>query len=190
MRIVSTLFLCSIIFARVAAAQIPTSGNAFFGYSYSRLQIFAPSAISDASANGWEGSLEGRFLPWLGGVADLDWHYGADTLDCIGPGCPSGTRPLHFNASRHNLLFGPRVFKSLGRYTPFAEVLLGVAHQTNSGGPVSDSDTSFAFAEGGGIDYKLSKTVSLRGQFDFIHDGLFGRTHFNPRISTGIVFNF
>src|SRR5262249_53585609 len=115
---------------------------------------------------------------------------GADTLECIGPSCPPGTGLVHFNASRHNFLLGPRVSKSFGRYVPFAELLLGVAHQTNSGGAISDSDTSFAVAAGGGVDYKLIKTVSLRGQFDAIHDSLFGHAHTNLRISTGIVFNF
>jgi len=33
--------------------------------------------------NGWEGTLEGKFLPWLGGVVDFDWHYGgAETSAC------------------------------------------------------------------------------------------------------------
>jgi hypothetical protein len=190
LRIVSTLFFLLPAFASIAAAQIPTSGNAFFGYSYSRVQIFAPSATASVNANGWEGSVEGRFLPWLGGVADLDWHYGADIVNCTVASCPSGTGRVHFNASRHNFLLGPRVSKSFGRYNPFAELLLGVAHQTNSGGTISDSETSFALAAGGGVDYKLLKTVSLRGQFDSIRDSLFGRTHRNLRISTGIVFNF
>ena len=42
----------------------------------------------------------------------------------------------------------------IGRYTPFAHALLGVAHE-NSGGGLSD--TSFGDAIGGGLDYKIVK---------------------------------
>jgi opacity protein-like surface antigen len=67
---------------------------------------------------------------------------------------------------------------------------VGATHQTNSGASISSSDTSFAIAVGGGIDYKLVRSVSLRAQFDSIHDSLFSHTHTNLRISTGIVFKF
>jgi hypothetical protein len=51
-------------------------------------------------------------------------------------------------------MFGPRVSLPIGRYTPFAHALLGVAHE-NSGGGLSD--TSFGDAIGGGLDYKIVK---------------------------------
>jgi hypothetical protein len=170
-------------------AQFPTGGNAFFGYSYARAQVFAVGSNKAINANGWEGSAEGKFLPWLGLVADLDWHYGGtDFVGCTRTPCTP--QVFGANASRHNILFGPRASASLGRYTPFAEFLMGVAHQTNSGGGVSNSDTRLAVGFGGGVDYKLLNGVAWRVQADSIHDSLFRKAANNLRISTGIVFRF
>jgi len=170
-------------------AQIPTSGNVFFGYSYSRGQTFSVFGDNKINTNGWEGSLEGKFLPWLGGVADFDWHYGgSDVFGCIG--LPCIPKKFRVNASRHNVLFGPRASISMGRYTPFAQFLLGIAHHTDTGGGFSNSDTGFSTAVGGGLDYKLVKGVAWRVQGDDIRAHLFGSSQSYLRISTGIVFKF
>ena len=139
--------------------------------------------------NGWEGSLEGKFLPWVGVVADLDWHYGSrDLPGCQGTGCTPVVS--HFNVSRHTVVFGPRVSVTAARYTPFAELLLGVAHQTDSGANLSISDTSFSNAVGGGVDFKLIKAVAWRVELDSVYSRLFSRPHHDLRFSTGIVFRF
>ena len=177
-------FLC-----QVANAQIPTSGNAFFGYSYARGQVFSGAARGSIGANGWEGSAEGKFLPWVGVVADLDWHYGDRMLPCaVAPTCSSGIARV--TGSRHNFLIGPRASTSFGKYRPFVEFLLGASLQTDSGAGVTTSDTSFATAFGGGVDYKILKSVALRGQIDSVHATLFGHASNAIRISTGIVFQF
>jgi opacity protein-like surface antigen len=170
-------------------AQLPTSGNAFVGYSYSGDRVFASGSSSGVHANGWEGSVEGKFFPWIGVVGDFDWHYGGHDFTTCAP-TPCVPRVVTVNASRHNLLFGPRASISRGKYTPFVELLLGFTHQTDSGGGISNSDTGFAFAVGGGVDYKLVKGVAARVQLDSIHNSLFGRGESNLRISTGIVFKF
>ena len=178
-----------ILLSTFAAAQIPKSGNAFFGYSYSQGQVLSDNASGSIHANGWEGSAEGTFLPWLGVVADLDWHYGDRRLTCnVSPTCLSGSALV--TGSRHNFLIGPRASTQLGRYRPFAEILFGASLQTNSGAGSTVSDTSFATAFGGGVDYRLLKSVALRGQIDSIHASLFGRSGNDVRISTGIVFKF
>lgn len=58
----------------VAAAQEP-KGNVFFGYSYQRTDLVSNNGVN---LNGWEGSLEGKVLPWIGVVADVSGHYGSD----------------------------------------------------------------------------------------------------------------
>lgn len=139
--------------------------------------------------NGWEISAEGKFLPWIGAVADFDWHYGGhDFFGCTGINC-TPTR-FRLNASRHTLLFGPRASMSFGKYTPFAEFLIGVTHQSDAGGGISNSDTSFSRAIGGGLDYKLIKGVAWRGQIDSVHTHLFGAAKNDIRISTGFVLRF
>ncbi len=87
-------------------------------------------------------------------------------------------------------MFGPRASVSFGRYTPFAEFLLGIAHQTDTGGGVSNSDTGFSTAIGGGLDYKLVKGVAWRAQADSVHTRFFGVSRDDLRFSTGIVFRF
>ena len=179
----------SILVVAASQAQIPTSGNVFFGYSFAQGDTFTGLSSAGVNMNGWEGSAEGKFLPWIGVVADFDWHYGGhDFFDCIGPACTP--KNFRLNASRHEVLFGPRASISIGRYTPFAEFLLGLAHQTDTGGGISNSDTTFSTAIGGGLDYKLLKGVAWRVQGDDVRSSLFHVTRNNIRISTGIVFRF
>ena len=176
-----------LIFTAISQGQIPRSGNAFFGYSYSGGQVFNGGPI-DISMNGGEGTLEGKFLPWLGGVADFDWHYGGANTGCIGIGCT----PLEFrlNGSRHSVLFGTRVSTTLKKFTPFAQALFGFSHQSNVGGGISNSAMGFSEAIGGGLDYKLVGAVELRAQADWMHTNLFRGSQNKLRISTGVVFRF
>src|ERR1700747_176358 len=78
------------ISAGTAFTQIPTSGNIFIGYSYSRSEV-APGA-NTVNLNGWEGSLEGKLLPWIGIVVDFGAGYGSNNhflaITCPIPGCP------------------------------------------------------------------------------------------------------
>ena len=54
----------------------------------------------------------------------------------------------------------------------------------------SASDTAFATALGGGLDYHLVPLVSWRLQGDYLQTRFFGNTQNNGRFSTGIVLNF
>jgi hypothetical protein len=178
-----------IIYGAVCHAQIPIpkSGNAFFGYSYSKGQVVNGSAIG-INMNGWEGTLEGKFLPWLGGIADFDWHYGGANTACLGTNC---TPPrFRLNGSRHSVLFGPRASISMGKYRPFAQALFGFTHQTSTGGGNSASDLAFSTEAGAGMDYKLLESVAWRVQGDWIRTRLFGVGQTDFRISTGIAFRF
>lgn len=181
--------------AGIAHAQIPTSGNIFFGYSYSGGDVFvhgAPEvqpASHSASLNGWHASLEGKFLPWIGIVGDVAVNYGSHNLPVCGfvlPPC----RVVNMDGKRYTLMLGPQVSVPVGRFTPFAHALFGGAHMSNSGGGLSSSDTSFATAIGGGLDYKLIKGLALRFQGDELHTSLFGGTQNHLRLSTGIDVRF
>jgi Outer membrane protein beta-barrel domain len=175
------------IFSVTAQAQVP-GGNVFFGYSFYSTDL---SSIDRASTNGWEASVEGKVVPFLGFVADFDSHYGSQNfVGCVLP--PEGTGPVcsNFNAdvTEHNFLFGPRVSFSAGRFRPFAEALFGGAHVDVNNGV--GSNTSFATALGGGLDYKIIKPVAWRFQGDYLQTRFFGVTQNNVRLSTGIVFRF
>jgi hypothetical protein len=179
----------------IAQAQIPTSGSIFIGYSYAGGEVFAPAAPERAAAshsaglNGWEGSLEGKLFPWVGIVADLSGHYGSHNLEVcsfIVPPCSD----FKFNAHLYTFLFGPRVSIPIGKFTPFAHALLGAGHITSRGDSISATDTSLAYAIGGGLDYKLIKGIAWRVQGDEVHTRFFGGTQDHFRFSTGVDFRF
>jgi opacity protein-like surface antigen len=163
------------LLAGAAWAQIPTRGNAFFGYSYDRTSI----ASNDTSnLNGWDANLEGKIAPWFGLVADVDGHYGSHNF--------SGTNA---DIAAHNVLFGPRVSVQVQRFRPFAEFLAGVGHISRSNG-ISDSDTGFAYGVGGGLDYKIVGPVTVRGELDWINTRFYGESQNGVRFSTGIAVHF
>jgi hypothetical protein len=173
------------VIAATASAQIPASGNMFVGYSFSRANSVSGTAVS---LNGWEGSLEGKFLPWAGIVADFGGGYGSDNnvftnseLTCMAP-CP-----IHGNSvRRYTYLFGPRVSIPVGRFTPFAHFLFGASHVNASG----VTDTSFATAVGGGLDYRLIPGFAWRLQLDNVHTDFFSTSENHIRFSTGVDLRF
>jgi opacity protein-like surface antigen len=167
----------------MASAQIPTSGNVYVGYSYYNADL---SLVGRSSFNGWTGSVEGKVLPFIGIVADISQLYGSENIQllaCPAPLCSTTNVSVH----EQNFLFGPRVSASVGKIRPFAEVLFGGAHiSANIGG----SDTSFATAVGGGIDYKIIRPVAWRFEGDYVQTRFSGTKQNNVRISTGIVLRF
>jgi len=76
MRKIAVIAFMFVLCAGLATAQIPTSGNVFFGYSYLNSGL---SSLDRANANGWEGSLEGRVFPHVGLVADFSGITGRRT---------------------------------------------------------------------------------------------------------------
>ena len=138
----SWVVVCLMTLAAAAAAQIPTRGNVFIGYSYNRAEIASNDAVN---LNGWNASLEGNFLSWIGIVGDIGGTYG----DRIG---------------EHNYLLGPRASLRVGKSRPFAELLIGASHINVGNGQATD--TSFANAVGGGLDYQIFGPLSWRGQLD------------------------
>ena len=187
MRKIGWIAFVMLLSAGLANAQVPTSGNVFFGYSYYNTGL---SSIDRANTNGFEASFEGRVLPFLGFVADFDSHYGSQNFPppvCPGP-LPCLPMEINANVSEQNFLFGPRVSFSVGKFRPFVEGLFGGAHVNVNNGV--GSDTSFATALGGGLDYKIIRPVAWRFQGDYVQTRFFGATQNNVRLSTGIVFRF
>jgi hypothetical protein len=181
---VAAVSITLILFAGLANAQIPTGGNIFLGYSYYNTNL---SSIDRANLNGWEGSLEGKMLPWVGIVADLSGHYGSQNFPTLCPVIPSPCPAVNLKVNEYNALFGPRVSVSVGKIRPFAEVMIGVGHvSAHSAG----SDTSFATAVGGGLDYHLFPLVAWRVEGDYVTTRFFSATQNNLQLSTGIVFRF
>src|SRR5580700_9056809 len=68
MRKIGLIVLALLLFAGLASAQIPTSVNVFFGYSYYNASAL-PVETGRSNLNGWEGPLRARSYPgsawWL-----------------------------------------------------------------------------------------------------------------------------
>lgn len=196
MRKILVAVFIAVSFAGWGEAQVPTSGNMFFGYSYYNSGL----AVDRANLNGWEGSLEGKVLPHVGIVADFSGHYGSQKFPVCpvfvpvgggGGGCATASASTH----QLNVMFGPRISFSAGKWRPFGQGLFGIAHISSDG---FGSNNSFAMALGGGLDYRIVKPVAWRFQLDYMRTQITlagfgfssGSAQHNFRMSTGIVFRF
>jgi hypothetical protein len=175
----TTIAFILLLLPAAALAQIPTRGNVFFGYSYGSADF---SSAGRTNLNGWDGSLEGKVLPWVGFVADFSGLYGSQNI--------SVTPTFSADTTVNTVVLGPRASVSVGKFTPFAQALFGASHRHDSASGFSESDTSFATALGGGIDYRLIHGIGWRVQADLLQTRFFSGTQNNFRLSTGIVLHF
>ncbi len=123
MRKVGFIFLALLMFAGLASAQVPTSGNVFFGYSYENTSSstlgFANS--TRANLNGWEASVEGKVFPLLGFVADVAGHYGTQNYEFNVGGINT---PVSVNGHEITAMFGPRISAGVGKFRPSRRLYL------------------------------------------------------------------
>lgn len=159
-------FLAAAIFFCVATTAKAQGTDLFGGFSYEHLGTSPARNITGAEITG-----QHRFVPWLGVAADLDGHFGMPSQ--------SDARTVHFMA-------GPQISFPI-RLSPFFHVLAGVGHIHENG----LSDTSFATAIGGGLEYHVAPLFSWRViQADDVVTQFFGKTQHSLRLSTGLVFRF
>ncbi len=179
--------LAIFLFTGLASAQLP-SGNVFFGYSYENASSSAFALTTNRpNLQGWEASLEGKLLPWVGIVADFSGHYGSENAPAQ---TPNGVFSANVTGHELEVMFGPRLSVAVGKFTPFAEIMGGVAHMSTGGTFSGPSSTSFATAVGGGLDYRVFRPLALRIEGDYITTRLFSNTQNNLRLSTGVVLRF
>lgn len=188
MRKVTLVAFILILFAGLASAQVPTSGNIFVGYSFysaspSTLDL---SDVGRPNMNGWDASLEGKVLPWVGIVVDLSGHYGQQSF---AEAAPIGATTVTVTGHENDVTFGPRLSFPIGKFRPFGEALFGVGH-VSTGQGISTSDTSLVTTVGAGLDYKIIRILALRAEGDYVQTRFFHTTQNNFRLSTGIVFRF
>jgi hypothetical protein len=167
-----------LLLSGAALAQIPTAGNFYLGYSLNH----GNTGFSDnGTLHGWEGALQGNFAPYVGMVADVSAQYGHLSVPAY-----------DVNPSTHvvSYLFGPRVMVSVGKYSPFAHVLVGASHLSVGSSVYSHSETAFGAAYGGGLDYKLVPAVAWRFQLDDLQTRFHSSHQNNARFSTGVVIHF
>jgi hypothetical protein len=170
------------LFGAAAMAQgVPTSGNVYFGYSLNHGRV---DPLADTTTmNGWEASVEGKFLPHIGLVADVAQQFGSAFFFPIGD---------NVDLRSEQYLFGPRLSFRVGRARPYIHVLVGAAHvrEVNRFVGYEDSDTSFANTFGGGVDYHLMGPLNWRVQLEELNTNFFSDWQHNARFSTGIAVHF
>jgi opacity protein-like surface antigen len=167
----------------IKAQEQPAKFEVYGGYYYARFDVNdnVSGVENNQTFNGNGGG--GQFVynanKWLGVVGDLA-GYGANST-------ANGT----LVGGALTYLFGPRANFRHGKVTPFAQTLFG-GIRTTDGIVQYGSENNFAMTAGGGIDFKVSRHVSIRPvQAEYfmtkIPDGLNNRQN-NLRIGTGIVF--
>ncbi len=183
----------------------------FGGFSYLRAETspeLDPLGVGHINSFGWQASITEYPYHWFGATADFSGVYAQPTItipaNYFGPANPPTDTSISnaLNSSAFTMMFGPSfAYRRNPGVIPFAHVLLGGMNGrlslTSKGemiaGPVaSTSEWVFAYAFGGGVDFRLSKKlVALRTQADWI------RSHFpdggddrqnNIRASIGLVF--
>jgi opacity protein-like surface antigen len=166
--------LCSILLvvlmSQPATAQEVPKAEVFGGYSW-----------AGGNFHGWNSSITGNITKRIGIVADFSGHYGTE-LD--------GSVLIRQDA--HSFLFGPRFSFRGKRLTPFVYALFGATrfHESAiiSGQKLSDSDTGFSSAFGGGLDVKVNDRIAIRAfQLDYFRPNFFGETHNRGRLAVGVV---
>jgi opacity protein-like surface antigen len=68
--------------------------------------------------------------------------------------------------------------------------MVGFAHIHTGGTLPGPSNTSFATAVGGGLDFRVIGPLAIRGEGDYIHTSFFDTTQHNFRMSFGAVLRF
>jgi hypothetical protein len=180
------------LFAGLANAQIP-SGNVFVGFSYERTNstAFGPNlvraTVTSPNLHGWEASFEGKVLPFVGIVGDVSGHYGTQSFTET---TSNGSQNINVTGHEQEYLVGLRLSVPVGKLTPFAEAMAGGAHIHTGGTLPGPSNTSFATALGGGLDYRLLGPIAARIEGDYLRTSFFSSTQNNFRLSAGVVFRF
>ena len=111
------LMVCAVLLLMaVGGAQVP-SGNAFIGYSFYDTNL---SSFDRVGINGWEASLEGKVLPFMGIVGDFHGHYGSEN---VSNGCGEPPSGCAFTSaiSEYHYLLGPRISASVARSVPLGK---------------------------------------------------------------------
>lgn len=140
-----------------------------------KLDVFAGYSLlktDEESRHGWEGSAAYNFGR-LGVVADLAGHYrgGVDDL---------------------SYMAGPRFAFHGQKLTPFVHALAGRSRAKSSisvlGVTISESETNWAWAVGGGLSFKIANRWDVRFQGDFFNIRANGTNDGNPRFAAGVAY--
>jgi opacity protein-like surface antigen len=163
--------------------------------------------------NGCNGSVAVNMKRWFSFMTDFSGYYSGSSAsttvtETFSPCASCGTQTTTIvnvasNPRIHNFLFGPQFSYPSGKVRPFAHFLVGGEHvdltrseNVSGSGIVSTlpaipasghvSETGFAMALGGGVDYSIKRNLAWRLQADYLTSQA-GLAQNHLRISTGLV---
>jgi len=163
--------------AAVLSAQEEAVPKYEIGFNYSGLHVSSSSNNGQRTGNGGSGTFEYNVNGVLGVVADL-----------------GGYANTRFDNRLFTYMFGPRLNFRHSRLTPYVQALFGGAHLSYDFSGTSTTQNAFAFATGGGVDYNLSKHISIKPvQVEYVLTRFnniegFGSQQNDVRYSAGVVF--
>ncbi len=158
------------------SASVPTSFNS--------MPLTQPVILPNyGSFNGWDGSFAIQLARFIGIVADGSGLYGSqqsDSTSCTFHIILLGCEDVVVNGTGgvYTLTAGPRVAFRLRKFTPFADVLFGVAFARGTFTPVQGcciekgSNRSFANSYGAGVAYQLGRTIDWYLRVDLLQTRL------------------
>lgn len=182
------LLLALVTFCAAVEAQETPKIDLALSYSYVHVSASPTSGLGTQSLHGGALSASYRLKSWLRIAGDVGLTTaGYRNSDIVG---------ISLRGTQSTYLVGPRLVYSLGRITPFAQGLFGVAHANAGMFGTSSKQTKFAYAIGGGFDYRLTKRFALRPlQVEYLRTNFYELqnsqlTQKDLRASTGIVVRF
>jgi opacity protein-like surface antigen len=172
-----------------AHAQDAPKWEIFGGYTYMRANIVVNG--NQFNMNGGSASAAYNLTNWFGLVGDLNITHSGTVA----------TQP--FSLTVYTYEFGPRVsWRNHTKLTPFGQVLIGggrasgtlYTNSLGSGLAPLGSNNDFNFTAGGGVDWKINHSFSVRlAQAEYLHTQFLNahnNSQSNFRLSTGVVFTF
>jgi opacity protein-like surface antigen len=152
-------------------AQQTPAADVSAGYSY-----FHIGGSGSTNQNGASGSFAYNLNQSIGAVADFGGYHSS---------------PGDVGLTTYTYMFGPRFsYRADSRFTPFAQILLGGAHETVSAFGTAGGTNAFAYSFGAGVDFPLTDRLAFRPQVDYVALRSSGSTTSCARISAAIVFHF
>jgi peptidoglycan-associated lipoprotein len=175
----AVLLLCAVA---PLSAQDTSRFDISAGYTFVRSNA-PPGACGCFSMNGTDASGAYNLTRYLGVVGDFSAVH-AGNVNASGQGL-----------TLTSYLFGPQVSVPVhSRFRPFGHVLVGGVHAGGLGyGGAGAPDNAFAAAVGGGVDWQVNRSFSVR-----LFEADYYLTHFqnganseenNLRLSFGVVFH-
>lgn len=180
-RILAVLFFATLLPYQALAQDAPRA-EVFGGFQYFRANTGTDvENLDHFNLNGWDASLSGFFNRYVGITADFSGAYGSPEFLGV---------PIH--TKLHTFMFGPVLrLPNPTHLTPFVHALGGGVHTSADAAGLNDSDTSAAWAVGGGLDLNMAKIFAIRlAQVDYLQTRTGGDSQNNFRYSAGIVIKF